>query len=352
MADIVDNRGYIIRLVCFINKSPILGTKLFMRLNIQPQLLFITLIALCLFFNSSISLAIAAEQDTQSATETATKATTSTKNKENADTPAAQSADHNHQHEVIINAPIDAFAQQQQDIEHYLTEETITPLLVGSDKYLIATNQHTTAVNKGVMVLIPDWQQSIATPNALNQLRQDMPKYGWTTITLHPPHKPNNYPSQALLVNERMTEDDESLKNYRITFADILLAVLEKAKSYPGGIIVVAEGSHAAVILDIYQQKLVNSPSAFVMLSAYMSTLTASNQIAQQLAMTDYPILDLYLMRDNRLVLANAKLRKDFAKREMKVYYRQKQLNNQTTGYYPKNVLAKEIISWLSAVGW
>lgn len=349
MADIVDNRGYIIRLVCFINKSPILGTLLFMRLNIQPQLLFITLIALCLFFNSSTSLAFIAEQDTQSATEVSK----SSKAKDNTDTPAqTKPAEGTHQHKVIINAPIDAFEQQQKDIEHYLPKETITPLLVGSDKYLIATNENTTAVNKGVMVLIPDWQQSIATPNALNQLRQNMPEYGWTTITLHPPHKPNDYPSQALVESERITENAESLDNYGKTFADILLVVLEKAKNYPGGIIVVAEGSHAAFILDIYQKKLVNEPSAFVMLSAYMPTPTASNKIAQQLAMTDYPVLDLYLQRDNRLVLANAKLRKDFANREMKVYYRQKQLNNRATGYYPNNTLAREIISWLSSVGW
>ena len=342
-------RGYVIRLVCFINKSPSLGTLLFMRLKIQPRLLFITLTALCLSFNSPTSMAFIAEQDTQSATE----ASKISKTKENTDTPApTKPAEDTHQHKVIINAPIDAFEQQQQDIEHYLTEESITPILVGSEKYLIATNRHTTAVNKGVMVLIPDWQQSIATPNALNQLRQNMPEHGWTTITLHPPHKPKNYPSQALLAEERDTENAENLTSYRKVLADIMLAVIEKAKSYPGGIIVIAEGSHAAFILDIYQQKLVNDPSAFVMLSAYMPTPTASNQIAQQLAMTDYPVLDLYLKRDNRLVLANAKLRKDFAKREMKVYYRQKQLNNRATGYYPKNTLAREIISWLRSIGW
>ena len=316
------------------------------------------LTALCLAINSPASLAFVSAQEEQAAktnkdTEDLNKAKKSSESKAVTDNPDSTKSDNAaHQHQAIIKAPIDAFTQQQQDIEHYLATEEISSLLVGSEKYLIATNKHTTAINKGVMVLIPDWQQSIATPNALNQLREEIPKYGWTTITLHPPHKTNNYPSQALLAAERKTENSESLTRYSKKLADIMLAVIEQAKGYPGVIIIVAEGSHAALLLDVYQQNLLATPSAIVMLSSYMPTIAANNKIAQQLAVTDYPILDLYLKRDNRLVLANAKLRKDSAKREMKVYYRQKQLNNRVTGYYPKKTLAKEIIGWLSSVGW
>jgi hypothetical protein len=70
------------------------------------------------------------------------------------------------------------------------------------------------------------------------------------------------------------------------------------------------------------------------------------------MADTDYPILDLTLKRDHYLVHANATLRKDLAKKSMKIYFRQKQLNNQMIGYYPKGSLTKEIISWLSSMGW
>lgn len=257
-----------------------------------------------------------------------------------------------HQHDVIINPPVNAFEQQQQDIKHYLAQEKITPLQVGPDNYLTVINQYTTAMNKGVMVLIPDWQQSIATPNALNQLRKNMPQQGWTTITLHPPHKPENYPSKALTTEERSTENNASLTNYGKKFAEIMSALIAKAKSYPGIIVVVAEGNHSAILLDIYQQALVDTPSALVMLSSYMPTLPENEKIAQQLALTDYPILDLYLKRDHRLVLAQAEKRKNAAKREMKVYYRQRKLNNHTTGYYPKNSLTGAIINWLSAIGW
>jgi hypothetical protein len=327
-----------------------------MRLNIRPIFLFIALTALSLLVNSAHSWAMESAEpgkQTDNTSSTAPKSTdTETKTKTKASTAPTKSTEDKHPNKVMISAPVDAFEQQQQDIKHYLAHEKIIPLLVGPDSYLTVINEHTTGINKGVMVLIPDWQQSIATPNVLNQLSNNMPQHGWTTITLHPPHKPQSYPSQAFTAQERSTEDIETLTNYEKKFADVMQALITKAKSYPGVIIVVAEGNHSAVLLNIYQQKLVAAPSALVMLSSYMPTLPENDKIAQQLALTDYPILDLYLQRDHRLVLASAKMRKDFAQRAMKIYYRQRQLSNQATGYYPKQTLTKAIISWLSAMGW
>jgi len=83
-----------------------------------------------------------------------------------------------------------------------------------------------------------------------------------------------------------------------------------------------------------------------------MPTMSESTKLAQQLAATDYPIFDLYLQRDHYLVQANAKARKHAATKEMKAYYRQKQLNNRTTGYYPETTLTREVLGWLSSIGW
>ncbi|MGB2739058.1 MAG: DUF3530 family protein [Cognaticolwellia sp.] len=348
-----------------------------MPLQASAKSLLVTLTLLSLFVSSSQSWAFSIAPEAQAVENTeptesntaSTKASskpqeTSDKNnpalegktnkkseKENEDAALTNTAEPN-KNNRLIKAPTDEFIQQQQDIQHYLSQENIVPLMVGEEQYLTAINEHTTAINKGVMLLVPDWQQSIATPNALNQLQKNMPDHGWTTITLHPPHKPKDYPSQALTIEERNTQNIDSLKKYNKKFAEIMSALIEKAKNYSGVIIIVAEGSHAELIVEISQQGLVSAPSAMVMLSSYMPTTPESNQIAQILAMTDYPVFDLYLQRDHPLVIANAKIRSDFAKREMKIYYRQKQLNNRTTGYYPKNTLTREIIGWLSSIGW
>ena len=40
------------------------------------------------------------------------------------------------------------------------------------------------------------------------------------------------------------------------------------------------------------------------------------------------------------------------AKQELKAYYRQRQISNTVTGYYPNQALLSQINSWLKAIGW
>lgn len=252
----------------------------------------------------------------------------------------------------IINPPIDAFKQQQQDLKHYLNSDGIETILVGTDEFIILTDKHKTAINKGVMILVPDWQQSAASPNAINQLRSNMPDQGWTTLTMHPPHQLGNYPSQALTTEERLKDNNENLASYQKKLSAVIESVTNKAKNYPGVILIVAEGQHAALVVDMIQNLLIEPPNALVMLSSYMPTDVENTKLAEQVATSDYPILDLYLQHDHRLVLTSTKNRKARTKNEMKVFYRQKKLPNQMTGYYPKHSLTREVIGWLKSIGW
>ena len=260
--------------------------------------------------------------------------------------------EHDHNHEIIINPPMDAFKQQQQDIKRYINNEEMETLLVGKDEFLILTDKHSSAVNKGVMILIPDWQQSATSSNAIKQLRENMPNKGWTTLTLHPPHHTGHYPSQALEKEQRLKENTESLTEYKKTLSTVMTEVFKKAQNYSGEVLIVAQGQHAALIIDSVQSKLIATPTALVMLSSYMPTIAESHKLAKQVAMSDYPVLDLYLKYDNRLVLTHTKNRKKLANNEMKVSYRQKQLSNSIAGYYPKQTLTREIIGWLKSEGW
>ena len=156
-----------------------------------------------------------------------------------------------------ISAPADLFKQQQQDIKHYLVDEQVESILVGTDEYLMLVDQHTTAINKGVMILVPDWQQSAASPSALKQLRMNMPAQGWTLLTIHPPHQPENYPSQALTAQLRIEENRESLEPYQSKLAAVINEVVKKAKNYPGAILTVAEGKQAAFMVNMIQKELI-----------------------------------------------------------------------------------------------
>lgn len=254
--------------------------------------------------------------------------------------------------DINISAPTNHLEQKTADIEHYINKDKITPVLVGPESHITLVERHTTAINKGVMIILPDWQQGATSPKALNQLRQTLPSYGWTTITIQPPLKPMMYPSLALTQTEQDTENKVTLTAYKADLVSILSSVIEKAKSYPGTILTIAEGQHAALLVDIYQQELLPNPTALIMLSAYMQTQAENLSFAQQVAFSSYPILDLYLKKDHRLVKATIDVRKHAVRNELKAYYRQRQLFNQKTAYYPEKALTKEVVGWLKSIGW
>lgn len=288
-----------------------------------------------------------AQNQEDKSTESNSQQTSTEMSKENADGMQKGASSHSG-----IQAPTDLFKQQQQDLKHYMKASQVSSFLVGPNEYLMMVSKHKTAMNRGVMIIIPDWQQSAISPKVLNHLQQDLPEYGWTTITIHPPQKPTNYPSILNNEEERIAANNKTLTTYKENLAALLKATYEKAKSYPGVIITIAQGNHAALVVDLYQEELVGMPSALIMLSSYMPTQTENDSFAQQLAYSSYPVLDLYLKRDHRLVLNNAIMRKHLVKNELKSVYRQKQLTNHLTTYYPRQTLIKEIIGWLKTIGW
>ena len=258
---------------------------------------------------------------------------------------------------ITIKKPIALTKQYKEDLEHYLTGEQIKPLLAGPDDYLTLVKKYTSANSKGVAILLPDWQQGATNPKAINFLRNALPAEGWNTITIQPNNKPENYPSTAITVTEQKKENKITLADYKIKLKTMLNAVMNTAKEYPGIVLVIAQGNNAAFLVDLYSQDGSQLPNALIMLSSYrLSNYALINNVnenfARQLAATELPVFDLYLKHDNPLVLAKAAQRKSFAKQEMKVYYRQRQLNNTLTGYYPKEELLIQINSWLKAIGW
>jgi len=251
-----------------------------------------------------------------------------------------------------IIAPIDEKIQKEHDLKHYLSSESVQPLLAGPDEHITLINTNSAENHKGVMILLPDWQQQATSPKAFNYLREALPKKGWTVISILPPNKPESYPSIALGNSAQLEDNQKTLAEYQQKLATILTAVTEKAKNYPGIIVVIAEGHHAALLPSIYQQNLVEQPMALISLSGHLNDEANSMLSAQHLSEIDLPVLDLYLKTDSRLIKNNVKLRKKMVNQALKSNFRQRELFNIQTGYYPKTGLVKEIIGWLKSIGW
>ena len=258
---------------------------------------------------------------------------------------------------LSIKKPIELTKQHKEDLKHYLADEQVKPLLAGPDDYLTLVKRYTSANSKGVVILLPEWQQGATNPKAINYLRNALPAKGWSTIAIQPSNKPENYPSTAITVEEQKKANQLVLKAYKSKLNSMLNAVMNTARKYPGIVLVIAQGNNAALLVDIYSQDDSQQPNALIMLSSYRQSNHAlinsiNEKFAHQVASSELPILDLYLKHDNPLVLSKAAQRKAFSKQEMKVYYRQRQLNNSVTGYYPEEELLSQVNSWLKAIGW
>jgi len=143
-----------------------------------------------------------------------------------------------------VPLPISLDQQYKEDLKHYLPSTKVKPILVGTQEYITLINENTSPNNKGVAILIPDWQQGAVNPKAINSLRKILPKQGWTTISIQPNTKPDNFPSTALKLTEQIEENKTSIDNYKMDFSAMLNAVSGKAREYPGIVIMVAQGKN------------------------------------------------------------------------------------------------------------
>lgn len=265
------------------------------------------------------------------------------------------------QNKPVDVAPIALIEQQKKDLQHYMNNGEVKPLLAGPDAYITLIKKHTSPNSKGVAILLPDWQQGATNPKAINFLRDALPANGWTTIAVQPNDKPKNYPSKALKLEDQIKENKSEIDEYQQKQKIMFNALMNLAKEYPGIVIVIAQGNNGALLVKLINDNEMSNdlqiPNAMVLLSSYRQT---SNQLinqtnttfANQLALTELPILDLYLQHDHPLAITKAAQRKSFAKQEMKVYYRQRRLNNNVTGYYPEQELLSQINRWLQSIGW
>ncbi|WP_448246900.1 DUF3530 family protein [Thalassotalea agariperforans] len=249
-----------------------------------------------------------------------------------------------------IKPPADLQQQFQNDLKHYVGKTEA--LLIGTEEVITLFESSQTANNKGVVLLIPDWQQPAINPRSINFLRKTLPEHGWATLTVQPFNKPKNYPSMALKAIEQQEENDKILTDYKLQLGQLYQAMMDKVANMPGIFILISEGNNAGFLVDIINQETSKKPHAMVMLSAYQLTETANINLAKNVAISEMPMLDLRLKRDHLNVQASAKLRKTQTEKELKVLYRQQEIANFTPSYYPEAELLKAIQGWLKTIGW
>lgn len=224
------------------------------------------------------------------------------------------------------------------DLNWQLPAEEITELSAGEKTFLALKRSAFTAKTKGTILFIPDWSQHATSPKYLNLLRKEFNDYGWDTLAIAVPDAPFN-------------DDSASLTQYKDQLQQRIEVAMTSALTENSTVIVVAQGSSAAMVSQLYADKKLQEPKSLVLLEAYLPTAEQQRSLPMAIAKQQVPTLDLMQEQGNQHVAAQWQLRKQLAKQQQKLLYRQRQINGLIAQSETQQRVFKEIYGWLSYQG-
>jgi hypothetical protein len=267
---------------------------------------------------------------------------------------------------------ISAFDSQEQaklDLQRALFPEQYQSLDVSGQAQLVIIHENTNAIPRGIAILMGEAGHSVMSRDGLAPLAQKLNGLGWVTMAVQtpdiglskpqepqgedPPPEPQDPAITAVFANSApVSIDPENFLEHEQQVIAQMTAISEKSADYPGFSLVIAQGTTAAWLAKIYAEKKLDTPDAFVAISPYWPSREHNSQLADYLAATEMPVLDLHSAWDNEWGLQGYPARQIAATKALKLQYRQREiiglaLHNQQAEY-----LSKEIYGWLSYMGW
>jgi hypothetical protein len=235
--------------------------------------------------------------------------------------------------------PVPMEELHKADLTWQLPAEEITELLAGDKSFVALKRAAFTAKVKGTIVLIPDWSQHASSPKYLNLLRTAFNDYGWDTLAIAVPDAPPSDEAAAL-------ESYKQLLQQRIT------AAMTSAMTENNTVVIVAQGSSAALISQLYADKKLQEPQSLILLEAYLPQAEQHRSLPLAIAKQQVPTLDLMQEQGNMQVAAQWQLRKQLAKQQQKLLYRQREISGLIAQTETQQRVFKEIHGWLSYQGY
>lgn len=225
------------------------------------------------------------------------------------------------------------------DLEKHYDSEEFVRIASGEQAFIALKKPAMTALTKGTILLVPEYSEHPDNPRYLHALRTELTEFGWTTLALLPPEilpasdglEPETYPQRL--------------------FEQLKAATLE-AKQQAGYLVVLAQGTNGALVADFYAQKKLPEPDSLVLLSAYHAENKKNKQLAQTLASLKVPTLDLKQQKDLSVLNHHWQLRKQWASKENKLLYRQRELFGDSQNPLVQPTIVKEVSGWLRYQGY
>ena len=227
----------------------------------------------------------------------------------------------------------------KSDLTWQLPAEEITELLAGEQSFLALKRPAYTAKVKGTILFVPDWSQHAASPKYLNLLRQQFNDYGWDTLSIAVPDQPN-------------PDDTAGLTSYREQLQQRMIAAMTSAAPAGAAVIIVAQGSSAALLSQLFAEKKLQEPQSLILLEAYLPQEEQQRSLPLAIAKQQVPTLDMMQNKGNHQVAAQWKLRKQLARQQQKLMYRQREISGLIVQAETQQRVFKEIQGWLRFQGY
>ncbi|MDP5032959.1 MAG: alpha/beta hydrolase family protein [Paraglaciecola sp.] len=265
---------------------------------------------------------------------------------------------------VPVTAAVNPSVLATLDLEREFFSDRYIKLKVGDEDVLVMLQENTNAIARGVAILVTQSHTTLTSKHGLSPLVSELNELGWVTMLVPSP------PTQFLTPRENIepvTDSPSSLPSIKDSgkylsqqtldehlqrLSVTMLAAIEKAKEYPGFILVIAQGTSAASLIHLYAEQSLPSPDAMVVIEPYWPDRLTNQKLAIQLASTSMPVLDFYSDGDNVWSASTVQKRKVATIRSLKLHYRQRKIIGLNAMDSAAPYISKEIYGWLSHMGW
>ncbi|QWV05047.1 alpha/beta hydrolase family protein [Pseudoalteromonas shioyasakiensis] len=267
------------------------------------------------------------------------------------------------------------------DIQRFLPTDEVRPLLAGEDEFISLYRQSMAASQRGIVLIIPDWQHLPTNNAGINFLRKQLNEIGYATLAMtmpdidwHPADMAMPEPSEnSEDAEESTTQSDEQtapatpaqaqqaphfvtgapniseavLDDYKLKLIARFNALYNSAMDEGGNIVVVAQGASAGLLIEHYASFPNNELNAFISLGSYLPNSIRNQHLNATLSTISPPLLDIFYSEGNPDTLQSVKDRKRWVRKHAKYDYRQRELFGVPSEPEQHERLLKEVDGFL-----
>lgn len=270
----------------------------------------------------------------------------------------------------------------ENDIKRTLHEDQFTELEADNHKFSVQFIPSMQALNKGLVIFIPDANSQLGDTTSLMALRQQLSQLGWSTVLI-----PSSDLSKELIQEEEQGAEQEDNneaesdkaqsepvtmvkelmakvgfspfepKSY-LSFDEQLVSRLNAIESHYQNVlgrrIIVSQGLSASAMLKYLSN---TTPSdlpidGLIINNPYFPEYDRNKEIPRLVAQVQVPLLDILSAADNRWSMSTQDRRRVSARVGLKQNYRQLAAYGLSKHEDELNGIAKDIYGWTTYLGW